>query len=370
MYINRCKMKDDTTYQKWMSHDGRRRVVSRPRAGGVVDRRHFLAMTMSAAATLCLSPFMSRAGGLQKRVTRTAKAASVYQRLHAPLAAITVPFKDDYSVDYDALSRWVDFICAGDPPVLFFTYGDGEVDALTEEEIARINLTVAKQARGRALVVGATGAWWTNRTIDFVKRMEDGGLDAINVHFSHRIRNIDQLFPAFEQIAEKTEIPLLVYDDSELPTSSIVKLSTIPQVAGVKSHANLYGFYDQVRQTRDTQFAVLGAGQMKQYLYGAQVGSPGYLCPLAPVAPGISQRFYRCVQSGDWDKAREIIFEYEEPLMKETIPLGYPQAYKAMLHLAGLYATNLVRPPRLTPPLSELAGLRSFLMAKEIIKGK
>ena len=342
-----------------------------PELPGVTsNRRGFLQMAMAGVAALSLPSVVCRANPLQEAKARTTRATAVYHRLHAPQAAITVPYKNDYAVDYDALRNWVDFICDGKPPVLFFTYGDGEVDALSEEEIMRINQTVAKQAKGRALVVGATGAWWTGRTIDFVKKMEDSGLDAINLHFSHRIRNIDELYPAFEQIAEKTEIPLLIYDDSQLPTASIVKLSTIPQVVGVKSHANLYAFYDQVRQTRDTNFAVLGAGQMKQYLYGAQVGSPGYLCPIAPVAPAISQRFYSAVQSGELEKARQIIFEYEEPLIRETIPLGYPQAYKAMLHLAGFYPTNLVRPPRLSPPGSKLESLKSFLLTKEIIKRK
>jgi dihydrodipicolinate synthase/N-acetylneuraminate lyase len=329
-------------------------------------RRRFLKSMMVTAPAMLLPSWAMPPNLFQE--TRTALARKVYQRLHGPQAAITVPYNADFSIDYDALAMWVDYVCESRPPILFFTYGDGEVDALSEEEIAQINVTVSKQARGRALVVGATGAWWTGRTVDFVKKMEDSGLDAINLHFSPRIRSVDELYPAFEAIAAKTDIPLLIYDNGDLPAATIVKLASLPQVVGVKSHAGLYAFYDQVRQTAGTHFAVLGAGQMKQYLYGGLIGSPGYLCPLAPIAPTVSWSFYDAVRAGNEEKATSIIKEYEEPLIRETIPLRYPQAYKAMLYLVGIYKTNLVRPPRITPPTSSLESLKSFLKEKSIIK--
>jgi 4-hydroxy-tetrahydrodipicolinate synthase len=329
-------------------------------------RRRFLKSMMVTAPAMLLPSWAMPPNLFQE--TRTALARKVYQRLHGPQAAITVPYNADLSVDYDTLAMWVDYVCESRPPILFFTYGDGEVDALSEEEIAQINVTVSKQARGRALVVGATGAWWTGRTVDFVKKMEDSGLDAINLHFSPRIRSVDELYPAFEAIAAKTDIPLLIYDNGDLPAATIVKLASLPQVVGVKSHAGLYAFYDQVRQTAGTHFAVLGAGQMKQYLYGGLIGSPGYLCPLAPIAPTVSWSFYDAVRAGNEEKATSIIKEYEEPLIRETIPLRYPQAYKAMLYLVGIYKTNLVRPPRITPPTSSLESLKSFLKEKSIIK--
>jgi dihydrodipicolinate synthase/N-acetylneuraminate lyase len=329
-------------------------------------RRRFLKTVMVGIPAMLLPSWTISHSLFQE--TRTARAKKVFRRLHGPLAAITVPYNPDYSVDHDALHRWVDYVCESRPPILFFTYGDGEVDGLSEEEIARINVSIAKRARGRALVVGATGAWWTGRTADFVRKMEDSGLDAINVHFNPRIRSVDELYPAFEEIAAKTDIPLLIYDNGDLPTATIVKLASIPQVVGIKSHADLYAFYDQVRQTAGTHFAVLGAGQMKQYLYGGLIGSPGYLCPIAPIAPAISWEFYNAVRAGNEEKARSIITEYEQPLLRETIPLKYPQAYKAMLYFAGIYKTNLVRPPRITPPTSSLESLGSFLKHKAIIK--
>jgi dihydrodipicolinate synthase/N-acetylneuraminate lyase len=331
-----------------------------------LDRRQFFKWTMTGALAAALPVVGWGRNAPEKWPPRTEKAKAVYRRLHGPQAAITIPFRENFEVDYDALREWTEFMCEADPPILFFTYGDGEIDVLSEEEIAKVNLTVLQQAKGRTLVVGATGPWWTGRMVNFVKRMEDAGLEAINLHFSHRILQEAQLYSAYERIAAETTIPLLIYD-SQLPTGAILKLATFPQVAGVKSHAGLYPFYDQVRETRESDFAVLGAGQMKQFLYGAQVGSPGYLCPIAPVAPGVSQRFYRAIRAGEWNEAGEIVFEYEEPLMKATIPLGYPQAYKAMLYLAGLYPTPYVRPPRISPSRESLADLRGFLQSKKII---
>jgi 4-hydroxy-tetrahydrodipicolinate synthase len=332
-----------------------------------LNRRSFLKLGLAGAAAATWPARLAALADAPKQSPATqqsrrpARAMAVHARLRGPLSSLAVPFTEDDAVDYDSLRRWVEFQCERKAPVIFFTFGDGEIDMLSEEEIGKINLTATEQAKGRLLVVGATGPWWTGRTVDFVKRMEDGGVEAINVHFSHRIRDDKQLFPAFEQIASKTTVPLLVYDDDGMTTATMLHLAEIPQVIGVKSHGTLYAFYDQARRSRDNAFAVLGAGQMKQFLFGGPLGSPGYLCPLAPAAPEISQRFYQAVIDGKTNAAQQIVFDYEDPLLKATIPLGYPQAYKSMLHLAGHYRTNRVRPPRISNPVDQLADLKGFL---------
>jgi len=328
-------------------------------------RRSLLKWSLAGAVGTLASPMNALAEALAAGGHRTEKALAVYHRLRGPMASITPSFTEDFALDEDSLRRWMDFMCEQQMPVVFFTFGDGEIDALSEEEIGRINLIAAERAKGtRTLVVGATGPWWTGRTADFVKRMEDGGLEAINIHFSPTIHDEKMVMPALEQIAARTEIPLLVYDDGNWPTSLITRTADISQVAGVKSHGAIYPFYMQAHETLDMRFAVLGPGQMKQFLYGAQVGSPAYLCPIAPVAPRVSLAFYEAVMAQRWDEAQRIVAEDEVELLKLTIPLGYPQAYKALAHLAGFYATPNVRPPRLSPTVEAMAPLKAFLTEK------
>ena len=163
-------------------------------------------------------------------------------------------------------------------------------------------------------------------------------------------------------------MPLLAYENGA-SVAQIQRLAKIPGVVGVKCHAELYGYYDFIRATPRDRFAVLSAGQMKHFLFGYLIGSPAYLCPVTPFAPEIGLRFYDALRRGDLDQARAVIYEYEEPLLKVTIPLGYPNAYKSGLNLLGIYRTNHMRPPQRGNPAAQLAPLHAFLRSKGLLRG-
>ncbi len=67
------------------------------------------------------------------------------------------------------------------------------------------------------------------------------------------------------------------------------------------------------------------------------------------------------------EEARRVIFDYEEPLLEVTIPLGYPQAYKSALFLTGHFKTTLVRPPKRSNTPDEIKPLREFLRQKGLL---
>ena len=282
------------------------------------------------------------------------------------MASITIPYNKDFTIDHGSLRAWVDFVCERRAPILFLTYGDSEIYNLSEKEVESVMRTVAAQAKGRSLVVGGTPHGWTGRTIDFVNRMGDCGVDAVNVHLY--TKNETEIQRALTEVAEKTNLPLLAYE-SNFSLDLVRRIAKVPGLVGMKCHAELYRYYDFIRETRDDGFQVLSAGQMKHFLFGYLIGSPAYLCPLTPFAPQIGLQFYQALEEGDYDEARQYIFDFEEPLLKVTIPLGYPHAYKSALYLAGLYKTNLMRPPKASNSLSSLEPLRAFLEEKDLIGG-
>jgi dihydrodipicolinate synthase/N-acetylneuraminate lyase len=88
---------------------------------------------------------------------------------------------------------------------------------------------------------------------------------------------------------------------------------------------------------------------------------------LTPFAPQIGRQFYEALQRGDTSAARQVIFDYEEPLLKVTLKLGYPHAYKSALYLTGHYQTNEVRPPKLTNTAEQIQPLKEFLQRKGLV---
>ena len=293
--------------------------------------------------------------------------AEVVRRLRGPMASITIPYNKDFSIDHGSLRAWVDFVCERKAPIIFLTFGDSEIRNLSEQEIEAVMRTVAVQTKNRSLVIGGTPHGWTGQTIDFINRLEDAGVDAVNVHLY--TDDATDIMRALAEIAAKTRLPLVAYEETKYSVDLVCQIAKIPGFVGMKCHSELYQYYDFIRETKNDDFQVLSGGQMKQFLFGYLVGSPAYLCPFAPFAPQVSLEFYEALKRNDVTVARKIIFDYEEPLLRITTPLDYPQAYKSALYLAGLYKTNLVRPPLASNAVSDLEPLRTFLKQKHLIGG-
>jgi dihydrodipicolinate synthase/N-acetylneuraminate lyase len=329
-----------------------------------MNRRSFL---RAAVGSLSLAVTAGLPGVSRGAPANDLDAASkkVLDRLKGPMASITIPYNKDFSVDHGSLRAWVDFMCENRVPILLLTYGDSELYNLTEAEIEAVTRTVAKQNRGRALFLGGTPHGWTGQLVDFINRVEDCGVDAISVH--HYGEKEDEIHRALSQVAEGTRLPLLAYEHNWSQDLGR-KVAKIPRMVGMKCHAELFGYYDFLRDTKEDGFAVVSAGQMKHFYFGYPFGSPAYLCALTPFAPQVGVQFYDAMLKGSIEEARPMIFDYEEPLLKVTIPLGYPQCYKSALFLQGLYKTQLVRPPKTSNTPEDLAPLREFLQKRGLLR--
>jgi len=323
-----------------------------------IDRRTVLRGAV-ASSTFLLS---ARQPSLARATTRTPR--EVFERLKGPMASITMAYNKDHSIDHGSLRNWVDFMCEQGVPILFMTYGDSELYNLNEQEIEAVIRTVVDQANGRTLVLGGTPQGWTGQLVNFINRLEDSGVDGVSVHTYSK--NEEEVYRALAQVAEQTHLPLLAYE-SGWSVDLVKRIAKLPQFVGMKCHAELYRYYDLIRATKNDDFGVLSAGQMKHFLFGYLIGSPAYLCPLTPFAPQIGAKFYHALQQGDTSAARQMIFDYEEPLLKVTLKLGYPHAYKSALYITGHYKTNAVRPPKVTNSLKQIEPLRRFLEQKGLL---
>ena len=328
------------------------------------SRRWFVSRVVAGAAAGSLLPNSLEAGeAVMKRNTR---CQNVLDRLKGPMASITIPYNTDYSIDHGSLRAWVDFMCEKKAPILFMTHGDSELGFLSDHEMEAVIRTVTKQARGRSLVLGGTGKWWTGKMIDFINRVEDSGVDAINVHFGNLVRKDNEIYEAFRQVDERTQVPFLSADHG-YSVDLMKRLASLPKMIGDKCHEELYNYHAFIRATKKYNFAIVGAGLMKHFLFGYLIGSTAYLCPITPIAPQIGIGFHDALKQGDMDQAREMVYKYEDGLLKITGKLGYPQCYKSLLYLAGLYKTTLVRPPRRSNHPEELGPLKAFLKEQQWI---
>jgi dihydrodipicolinate synthase/N-acetylneuraminate lyase len=290
---------------------------------------------------------------------------SVTERLKGPVVPINVCFAEDDSVDYAAVRRYVNWLCEQHAPVLLLTYGSSEFASLRDEEIVRLTREVCEEVAGRALFIAATGWWCPQQTREFLQEAARLGVDAVKVQIHTYLPvNRDTLVGYFDRIQDAADIPLLLWGawPGPFPLDAVVELAKRPQIVGIKNDCDqFYTYYDVIRATRDLDFAVISGGQMRNFVFGHQIGSPAYLCTVAPFRPDIALAFHRTLCARRYDEAWEMVYRYEERWLKLAIKLDWLRTIKSALNVYGLYPNNRLRSPSVSHTPAQREEVRRCL---------
>ena len=281
------------------------------------------------------------------------RATSALHRLKGPVVPINICFNADGSVHEKAVAGYVDWLCDQGVPVLLLTAGSSEYGGLSDKDVWSLTKTIAEVNAGRSLFVTSTRFWNTTDTRNFLVHADKVGADAVKVQIGNMTPSTrDALLTYFDLIEDASDIPLLLWTIRQppFPVDAAAELAKRPNIIGMKNDGEQFsGYYDYIRATRDEQFAVLSGGQMRNFVFGHQIGSTGYLCTTAPFRPDLALKFYDLVVGRKYEQAWQFVFRYEDPWLQWAIEQGWLQAIKTAIHVCGHYPNNLLSPPH--PPL-------------------
>ena len=100
------------------------------------------------------------------------------EKLRGPVVAMTTHFKQDYSVDLDAMRRLTEFYVEEKIATVIVTGSTGEFFSLTDDERRQVQKTVIDAARGSGMIVIAgTAHSGSHVTIELTRYAEDIGAD-------------------------------------------------------------------------------------------------------------------------------------------------------------------------------------------------
>jgi len=294
------------------------------------------------------------------------RALSVFQRLKGPVVPINICFTPEGDVDYAAVRKYVNWLCEQHVPVLLLTYGSSEFAWISDEDLWRLTAELAEVIAGRSLFVASTGFWTPAVCRRFLQHADAVGADAVKVQINPA-GGVRQVFLDYhDRIQDAAPIPLLLWCNSggtgAVPVDVVAELARRPQIVGVKNDEDpFYYYYDLIRATRDQHFAVISGGQMRNFVLGFQVGSPAYLCTIAPFRPDIALQFYELLVRKRFDDAWAMVFRYEEPWLKLAGEMDWLLSIKTALYLHGLYPNNLPFPLRPAHGEAERGKIRQCL---------
>lgn len=293
------------------------------------------------------------------------RTRKVVERLKGPVVPVNLCFAEDDALDLGAVARYVGWLCEQRVPVVLLTYGSSEFTSLTEAEIWTLTEAVGRAVAGRTLFIASTGWWPPARCREFLRHAEQAGADAVKVQIHPWLgTRREVLVGYFDALQGANSLPLLVWGawPSPYPVEVVAELARRPEIAGIKNDGDqFYVYYDLIRATADQDFAVVSGGQMRNFMFGYPLGSPAYLCTVAPFRPDLSLRFCWTLAEGRTPEAWEMVFQYEEPWLALAERLSWLPSIKSALEVFGLYPNRRLRSPAVSHTDEQFQRIRQTL---------
>ncbi len=291
------------------------------------------------------------------------------------IVPMITPFEEDLSLDLDA-ARWLARWLADSQVSGIFPYSTtGEFVHLKEEEGLRLVEAVLDEVGGRVKVIPGISSNDTERAIELGRKMKDLGVDGViaTPPFFFKLKE-DHLYLHFSRIAERVDLPLIVYNIPSL-TGNMVPVNVYRRL--VSEHSGVVGAkvtYDSVAYMRNLilevksirkDFSVL-TGLDDHLLNVLAMGGDGGIMACANFAPEIHVGIYRAFMEGDLERAVELHRRLMKVVRVYDVASSFPTAIKTALSLMGTPIKPYVRPPLIEEPEEVVESIRRILHSAEV----
>jgi len=279
----------------------------------------------------------------------------VHALLNGILLPITTPFLADGALDFPGLrtniAKWNETGVSG-----YVVLGStGERVHLDESEALETIKTAREAVSGSQLFIAGCGQQSTVGTVKEIKRIATAAaVDAVLVltpHFYRAAITQDALIQHYQQVADESPVPVLLYSMPVLTgitinAETVARLSEHENIIGLKDSSNdVAGLQQTVRQV-DEEFAVL-TGNGTVLCDALLAGACGAILAVGCVAPALCLAILDAIRSGHEERATKLQSSLTPLAAAVTTRFGIG-GLKAALEMIG-YAGGVVRAPLRMP---------------------
>ncbi|MDX9800956.1 MAG: 4-hydroxy-tetrahydrodipicolinate synthase [Spirochaetia bacterium] len=261
-------------------------------------------------------------------------------RLKGVYTALVTPFNKDGSVDWDAMKNLVEFQINEKISGLAPMGTTGESPTLSHEEHMQVVEFVVKQAEGRVPVIAGSGSNCTAEAIRMTKLAKDYGADvSLQVAPYYNKPSQEGLYKHFMTIADKVDIPLLVYNipgrsGKNIENSTMLKLAKHQNIIAVKEASGNIAQVMELAAEKPADFDIL-SGDDNLGLPIIALGGTGIVSVASNIIPSQMVELVKEALAGNMIKARELHYRLF-PLFKAEFIDTNPIPIKYMMSLKGM----------------------------------
>ncbi|MCK0109180.1 4-hydroxy-tetrahydrodipicolinate synthase [Flavobacteriaceae bacterium S0825] len=271
--------------------------------------------------------------------------------------ALVTPFKDDLSVDHEALSNIVKFNIDNDTNYLVISGTTGESVTISKQEKLDIITTVKKTNAGKLPLVLGIGGNNTTAVIDEIKNTDLSDFAAIlSVAPYYSKPTQEGFYQHFRAISQVCPIPIILYNvpgrtaKNMLPETTLRLAKDFDNIVAVKEAGNNQQQYLELLKDKPKDFLII-SGDDDLALGVTLAGGSGVISVLGQAFP---KDFSRMIQLGLEGKAAEA-YQLHKRFIKITNLIfeeNNPAGIKAVLETLNL-CKDIVRLP-LVPATKDL----------------
>ena len=279
--------------------------------------------------------------------------------------ALITPFKNDFSVDYEALERLVEFQVTAGADFLAVLCTTAETPTLTLEERRKVRQVVTEVVRGRVPIVLGCGG---NNTMAIVEELKTGdwtGVDAIlSVVPYYNKPSQEGLYQHFMAIANASPVPVILYNVPGRVGVNMTAATTLrlandnPNIIAIKEASGNFDQIDDIIKLKPARFNVLSGDDGITFPL-ITLGAVGVISVIGNAFPKEFSRMVRLARAGEYDTARDIHHRFKE-LFSLLFVDGNPAGVKAMLNSMG-FCENVLRLPLVPSRISTFEKIQDIV---------
>lgn len=178
--------------------------------------------------------------------------------------AIVTPFKDDLSVDYEALNKIVNFNIENGTDYIVISGTTGESATISPEEKVEIVKTIKQSNNNRVPLVLGIGGNNTAQVLHEINQTDFSGISAIlSVSPYYSKPTQEGIYAHYKAISEASPVPIIMYNvpgrtgSNMLPSTTLKLARECPNIVAVKEAAGNMAQYLLLLKDKPNDFMVI-----------------------------------------------------------------------------------------------------------------
>jgi 4-hydroxy-tetrahydrodipicolinate synthase len=260
-------------------------------------------------------------------------------KLAGSVVALVTPMQQDGAIDFEALSRLIEWHIASRTAGIVIAGSTGESLALTEEERHQLITTAVEIANGRIPIIAGTGTAATQTTIALTQAAEAAGADAALVVTPYYNKPTQLgLYQHYQAIAEASTLPVLLYNvpgraGVDLLPETVARLGEIKNIIGIKEATGKLERAKTIRQLLGPDFIIFSGDDATALTWMLNGYAEGVVSVTANVAPALMQAMCEKAMQGEVNSATQLndqMSALHEDLFLESNPIPAKWALQKM----------------------------------------